>query len=628
MATYSDPFGPFELDRNSVSIRSFTQLGKRSCPIMASEYSILTDIAADLGMYRLNRETSPKSILENIPKEREPPRTVHEEAELLMNFKTTMSPVPSGVNRILKRSKFLNATDESTINLHSTSDRQPSTISPSFSFEAKKTNEEGPFPIDSKKSRSITSFPTSKLQPIFHPMRCATTKDTFTLNCPSLSLTDGDYAVPVDSHAHTPTNSTPSYLFSRPIKTQPIKMFSNDLNNIADTLATNVLESFNTAMNWQTKTWIKALSRVLSVKYDLRRRKVSRKKGSKRSEVNAIKEELKKSNEARVINSLVKASGTVCIHDIRTTFSVLEQQLNAQDDSAGEAKTSFGDFPAMKRRRQVSADSSEGSMVGTPYSLSHAIILETRCSVSTSPMKRMSITFRTPGAMNGTFVRDRHGHAELQQVDISLDTDAFSKSIDENCRRVMRLASEECMVNPPLHYCTIYDTVQQQTMVTEKTSGDNSHSTPEPDEDTNSQRYYSDRRYEAYFSPTTEPESSFALVTPTIQTPSVEATMSFKMPSGGLPPLERTMTTKKPTFLNPRRVSPTEQCNGSGPFDSPTPTKDTVLPNSKKFAKTELLAPPPLVSPYIPQRNEFDAGNAPTMPALLEVASAAHAKCH
>lgn len=620
---YANPLIDYELDRNSVSIRSFTHQGKRSCPIMASEYSILTDIAAELGIYRLNRESSPKSILENITIEKRKPCSVHEEAELLMNFKTTTSsPEPTDTS-ILNTSKYA----KSSYKKVKTPDCQPSTISPSFSFEASKT-EEDRFPLVMRMNRS--SF-TSRLQPMLQHLQCSDSQDTFILHCPSLSLNNDSNPVSVNA----PSNLTPSYLFSRPIKTQPINMCSRDLSGIADSLATNVLESFNAAMNWQTKTWIKALSRVLSVRYELNKTKFLKKRGRrpKGSDLESIKEELKKSNEARVINSLSKASATVFIHDVRTTFSVLEQQLNAQDDSKGEEKKD-SEMPVLKRRRQVSSDSSESSVVdGTPYVLSHAIILDARCSVSTSRMKKMSISFRTPGAMHGTFIRDSNGNAQLKKVRISLDTEALASSIDEKCRRVMRSASEECMVNPPVNYCTIYDTVQEQAMATEKVSCDDSHCTPEPQENLDSQRFYSDRRYESYFySSTAEVESAGALVTPTLTTFMLEAAaIPFKMPqvpSRNLPFEGEYGKNIFSKFLNPRRVSPTEQCNGSGPFDSPTLTKITVLPNSKQFANTDLLVPPSLVSPSIPNRDEFVAENAPTMPALLEVARAAHAECH
>ena len=173
-------------------------------------------------------------------------------------------------------------------------------------------------------------------------------------------------------------------------------------------------------------------------------------------------------------------------------------------------------------------------------------------------------------------------------------------------------------------------------MAANKESGGDSHCTPEPQEDLDSQRFYSDRRYESYFDPnvTAEPDSSCPLVTPTVTSSTHEATsIPFKMPqvefsTGDLPFDRKEARDKKTPFLNPRRVSPSEQCNGSDPFDSPTPTKFSALPNAKALATSDHLVPPSLVSPYIPQRDEFDAENAPTMPALLEVARAAHAKCH
>jgi hypothetical protein len=597
---------------------------------MISEYSILTDITASLGTYRLNRET-PSTKSQPKPTKRSPATSTGNaaEAELLLKFMATAPKI----------SDTLHINDSETF----TKPKAPKTpeqcrasiISPSFSFEAKRIEKKGE--REHYGNRAIRIGASTSLKPKLQ-RQCADSKNTFTLCCPSLALQSDSTVLS--------TTPSPAYLFSRPIRTQPISIDDIKLGDIADTLASNVVQSFNTAMTWRAKTWIKALSRVLSIRYQVEKSKLaSTKKGafsrSRDDNFDPIKDELKKSHEARVISALTKASSTAVVHDVRTTFFILEQQLNSHQDHQGQEKKDndnhrdrFTGLPPLKRRRMVSGE------IGTPtpYNLSHAIILDTRCSVSTSPLKKMSLHFRTPGAIHGTFFRDRNGNVQLQNVSITLDTEALALAMDENSRRVMRAATEEYMVSPPINYCTIYDTVQAQSMAREQVSGDISDSTPEPEEDLDSQRYYSDRLYESYFynSPTVELDSHGPLVTPIVQDTTYETSVSYKMALPRSLPLEdgRHAMIASSTFLNPRRVSPTDHytASSSDPFASPTPTKETsVVVNGLSTADRQFLVPPSLVSPYNPIGDDVDQPdelNAPTMPALLEVACAAHAKCH
>lgn len=592
----------------------FSTTGKRSCPTMESEYSILTNIAANLSIYHLNRDSSAiaTSTINSTRRNIKPVtgNSVHEEAELLMSFMTATAPESAdtvGNKKIAKPSKKIE-----------TPKRRPSSISPSFSFEAKKFEK-----LTARKdTRNVIHAPTRsgttpELQPEHQSehdfKQCSSDdRDFLTFSCPGLSLNQD----PNVSSFTVSSNPTPSYLFSRPITTKAIDIYSIALGDTADSLANNVIESFNAAMKWQTKTWIKALSRVLSSRYEINKMKLA-KTGSKHKGIDSIKDELRKCNEARVINSLSKASSAVFVHDVRTTFSVLEQQLDNKDNSS-------------LKRMKLESGLIHSTASRTPYNLSHAITLDTRFSVSTSPMKKISVSFKTPGAINGTFVRDSDGNAQLKEASISLDTEALASAMDENCRRIMRCASSEFMISPPMNYCTIYDTVQEEAMAEDKPSCDDSHCTPEPLEESASKQKSVERRYESYFySPTIDVETSCPLVTPTLSSfKDVSLAFRTRLPSQKVLVEGKVSSKFKAAFLNPRRVSPTEQCVGSGPFDSPTPTKDTFLTTSKAFT-TNLVPPPPsLVSPYNPNIDQIEAENAPTMPALLEVARAAHAKCH
>jgi hypothetical protein len=589
------------------------QNNKRSFPAMVSEYSILTQVASNLGSYKLNRE-------HNAPRQDEKPKakaaisvtrrtrtaSVHREAELLMNFMTTTST---------DESVMAVQNDSSKVKPPKTPESRPSIISPSFSFEAKRVENGEDCELACV---TVTGGRTTRLQPVRKEL---SDPNCFDLNCPSLLLENGSSV-----SENSPLESSPSFLFSRPINAEPVDSCTMDTTKVADEVGLNLIRSFNAAMSWRTKTWIKALSDKLSARYHEERKHAVRNAVYNRSasgvdrSVDAIKEAIKKSSEARVIHSLSKASSTVVVHDVRTTFFVLEQQLNDEEEDIGM-------YPP-KRRRQVSRESVNSIETSEPYDLSHAITLDAKCSVSTSPMKKMTVTFRAPGVIHGTFVRDFGGNARLVNVTITLDTEALALSMEENSRRIVRAASEEWLISPPVNFCTIYDTVQSQnTLADNKMSCELSDSTPEPEEDLDSQRYYSDRRYESYFSPTADqPERLGTLVTPKLQESFLnEAEPSNYLPRS-LPIKDGTMNFGARGFLNPRRVSPTDhQCSG---FVSPTPSKVSFMEDPKVTSRNYPV-PPSLVSPYFRNKEEVaEDPDAPSMPALLEVARVAHAKCH
>jgi hypothetical protein len=638
---------------------------------MASEYSILTDVAAGLGTYRLNRESE---ISQSESKALPPPITtcrhrttsVHAEAELLLNL---MATAPDGA---FDSAEFQKLIPGPALAQNTDAVDRPCIISPSFSFEAKRTVTDlhesegidlaagGAVHADEEESAhdNTKGFSTQPCQ-----KECfSEKKNTFSISCPSLSLLhDNDSLVSSVHSTSSHHHSSPSYLFSRPIQSEPLDIFPMDMSHVANSIATNLVQSFKTAMEWRTKTWIKALTQVLSVRYQslVEKLLVSNSNSSYNNNNNnnnantkrckeSIKEDIKKSHEARVIRALSKAASNVVVHDVRTTFFVLEEQnLNAQGLEYNDVDDN--QRPPTKKIRQISRESME-----TPddpfrseqaYDLSHAATLDARCSVSTSPSNKITVSFRVPGVIRGKFVRDDDGNVHPRSVDVTLDTDALAMAMEENSRHVIRSATEEWMVSPPNNFCTIYDTVQTQDaapIAADKVSCDDSNGTPEPQEEEkcmpgSQQRFYADRRYEPYFySPTTEPSISCALVTPTVQNGTYEVTsMPYKMP---LPPrslpLEEecgTNTAVRTSFLNPRRVSPSSQNCTS--FESPSPAKPTIAHASKVLtsAGQKYLVPPSLVSPYNNQSGDdvSDDSYAPTIPALVDIACAAsNAKCH
>lgn len=647
-----------ELSPSTMSLhqqRSLTT--KRTCPIMASEYSILTDVAAGLGTYRLNREndisrSQAKPLPAPISTCRHRSTSVHAEAELLLNL---MAIAPDGAFDSVEFQKLLpNPALAQNTEPNVSKDARPCIISPSFSFEAKRTltdleDSEGIAPsisllnIQDKRAHETKRF-SSDTDP--SQEECfSEKKNTFSISCPSLSL-NNDSPVSLSVHP-TLHHGSPSYLFSRPIHSEPVDICTMDMSHISNSIATNLIQSFKKAMEWRTKTWIKALSNVLSVRYQSQVGHLFDNANMKCCK-ESIKEGIKKSHEARVIKALSKAASNIVIHDVRTTFFVLEQNLNAQgfEDNHEDDNQK----PPTKKIRQISRESMESPdpfrRSEQSYELSHSVTLDARCSVSTSPSNKITVSFRAPGVITGKFVHDDDGNVHPQSVSVTLDTDALAMAMEENSRHVVRSATEEWMVSPPNSFCTIYDTVQTQDampVAVDKVSCDDSNGTPEAQDEEEedkcmpgSQRFYVDRRYEPYFySPTTEPTLSCALVTPTIQNGNYEAkSMPYKMP---LPPrslpLEEDCGTNagavRTSFLNPRRVSPSNTCVT---FDSPSPAKPITAHASKAStsAGQKYFVPPSLVSPYNNQSGDdvSDDSNAPTIPALLDATCTAHAKCH
>lgn len=650
-----------------MSLHSQSVFSKRTCPTMASEYSILTDVAAALGTYRLTRETQisnhnaeAKALPRPIYTCGHTTRTVgvHAEAELLLNL---MARCPDGVFDATEFQKSMPGPEYSTSTSYTTgvdtASTRPSIISPSFSFEAKRdvtvSEKQGGTIADTNHTyagkctmevSTVDSCSTSSSagdeKPCF-----STTRNSFSLSCPCLSLHQDHSSIfgkaPKDS-------ATPSYLFSRPIHSETVDVYAMDMSSIASSIATNLVDSFKTAMKWRTKVWIQALTRALSVQYQSEVNRLTKTFSCNhhslpKFSVDSIKEEIKKSHEARVIGAISKAASHIVVHDVRTTFFVLEQKLNAENvPQSDDGGLGYYEKPPLKRLRLISKESVEGSSerkMSQPYDLTHAITLDAKCSISTSSSNKMTVALRAPGVIHGTFIRDNEGNVFPQSVVVTLDTEALAMAMEENSRHVMRTASEEWMVSPPANYCTIYDTVQEsQTSITAEldkvSSCDTSDSIPEPQEEPDSLPCNIERGSESYMnSPTTEPVIPYALITPTVTNGMYERTSTpYKMP---LPPRslpledECTKAVMRSAFLNPRRVSPSQH---STTFDSPTPNKPTAAHASKVLtsAGRNYLMPPSLVSPYTHQSGEemSDDSDAPTMPALLEVACAGQAKCH
>ena len=572
-------------------------VSKNKCTSMVSEYLVLVDIASQLGTYILNKNAPDVPI--NATKQSEANKVsikdVREEAELLLKF---MSSIPLSSSR--RSDDFKDCKEDTNL------------ISPSLSFEASQLCSE----YEEIQSPSSSQ---SKLKPMRHidikessldPDQSHSQKNSFTIHCPSLSL---------QSSSSLSSLNTPSQLFSQQI----IAQCSSNVNSISEQLAHNVLNSFLSALKWRNRVWIKSLADVIVKRHQHRIIK-RRNQGESKESLESFKGEIRKSKEARLIEALAHASSAVVVHDVRNTFEVLEKQLSFIDKVKKNES-----LPPLKKRRKTSPLNSKNE-----YKLSHAINLESKCTVSANNEKAQVI-LKTPGAIHGTFHHDVNGHLNLVDVSLTLDTEILATSIEQQSRKIMRAAAKECMISPPTPPIT-HTFIHESTefgMVSDVTSLD--ESTEE------SEVLPSEEQSDSYlFTPKTTSDCEHlpcgALITPVDQ--GISTGDSMPPPPPRLPLDVPTQAEK--IVLNPRRVSPTTNLSNFGDTNgkciSPKPSDLDFLPPlspklKRSFPQTYLI--PSIVSPLSPpeeciQRNDkaIELIGGPSLPVLVEVACAAHAQ--
>ncbi len=734
---------------------------------MASEYLVLTDIASNLSTYVQNVKVSSSSTStshpnnsSNSPRQRQvvpPPRTnrsgtIKDDAKLLLNLKEIALVSDEEVNSLeeqvpgqVQGDSSCSRSRKTTI---ATTTMFETSISPSLSFEAKRHYETQAHSY-SQASRSegfcrpSSTATTTANNSDFDSQQCDA-GNTFSLSCPSLSLKDNRHfsntatesqtktqTIPIETtkdksprpsqsktthaQAQAPTQGPPQ-LFARPIT----KRSSLDVTDVAEALASNVLQSFITALEWRTKVWIADLARSLSSKFkdeasklkpekvekDGKKRscgKQSKSKspssGSNASGLDKLREKFKKSQEARVIEALSQTKSSIIVHDVRTTFFVLEQQLNtAPIDEGGEEekKEDYNDncpaaatgpafdqtqvFRPLKKRRTVTDDEMSPAPqkatvrdADVKYTLSHALNLDSRCSVSTSSEEKMSVSLQTPGVIDGTFVRNGDGDVMLVDVSIRLDTECLALSMEQKSRLVVRKAAEECIVSPPSATGYNYKyaikksakgiVASDDARVPGNSSAvsadeglyhhhDNSYGRRQNHSGSNSQSHsqqYSSHSYPSCspFTPqrqsshTATPQSGIArdfgdstkaLVTPNDR----DGYGSTSDDSEGMPPPpprlpldgnscnSRTSLDIRTSFLNPRRVSPTADSNASNASNANAknghgggPANSHDMLNSPTPSKVTILAPSPSATknsahalPLVSPHATFNEGKA------------------
>lgn len=271
----------------------------------------------------------------------------------------------------------------------------------------------------------------------------------------------------------------------------------------------------------------------------------------------------------------------------------------------------------------------------------------------------MTVILQAPGVIDGTFYRTGGSDIKLIDVTVELDTKELALSMEKNSRLVIRTAAHNCILNPP-------KSEQHLSLKTPYSHGIISDDSSE----TNESEYAEEENHEVYHShdddmysrdtdaPTTPysanqhtsyPEAT--MVTPMEHISSSSSESEDMPPPAPRLPLEDDCTVVGKKFgytLHPRRVSPSlvlfsprsdSTANESlDPFASPIPSKHAANLTLRSMEQSsdltsQYIAPPFLISPRTPS-DEGEVNQrflspyvAPSLPALVEVACAAHAHC-
>lgn len=421
--------------------------------------------------------------------------------------------------------------------------------------------------------------------------------NAFQFSCPSLSLDAKEPLSPSDMSApklrgrlgsDDSESSIPSLVDSpAPIAMcRPLVVEDRDaLRLSAEAMGRNILKTYEKALQWRRRCWVDTLGRPL-----VDEEAELKEAGASEEELRALLE----TPEAKVISSLHKA--TMDVLDARTSFRVLPQRW---DKSEGNSEP-----PPLKKRKIVVDGKETGEEYCAAYVLSFQTVLHLSSSAGYS-----QVTLEAPGFMEGKFISTPTGDVNLTGVTVEIDTRVLASMIEKSSRIIAR-ASAEAIMN-----FTADSTQEAEVPV-------------------------------ASLRPTIEVES-ISRSTTTITTPRVESTgETDERPSG--PTIVTPRSHSKPHAFCDNDLELVKKACLSLPEDifagshqrsflrmvSPPPgsssSDESVDLNphclTMKRAGPSLVSPPPSRYSGDGPRTEylsFDSKTGPSLPALLEVASAA-----
>lgn len=575
---------------------------KRSSEAFTSaEYVILSDIVSSLGTYSVNRSNSSLASSRNKQK-------ATAEAELLLNF------ISKASEAIVSESDTAHSNsldDSSTIPSDSSIEESfPNYISPSLSFESNKivldVNDTSSNVKDNDTSKvSISSL---ILQPQMNPSFSFTT-----ISIPS--LTDQVFSIlpeGISAFPYHPTRSAENIISQE------------GSSSVSNAIAESIIASVNAAMECRVKTWIKTLSKRVALDYESRVNEVkkafvngSTNHKSLQSGLLEIKDLLKASTEARVINALTHVASVASVHDIRTTFHILEQ---CQDTCTADV---LHQMPRAKKIKPVSDESKSTANDDSSIHLAHVVLLDIKCTVIADTFKSISFNVATPGEIHGSFTRV-NGESHVNDIIVNLDTNVLANAIEKECRRIICSYAQESMAGQHFIYCTIHDTIQSQFMqggtfvAASIASVDETETVFEalPKEDDTGNTQGAKAINEDRITPKLEtsenivlaPKPSEAIMVTPIASGGPHSDVSTKVMPPPPPrlPLDGNTHPRSSMFLHPRRISPSADSNPAIDSISMTPPRTSPYMKSSSFMGSRtaitnghpIRPAPSLVSPY------------------------------
>lgn len=562
--------------------------------ITSAEYTLLSNIVSSLGTYVVNRRKTTFASTRTCKKK------AKEEAELFLNFISKASEVvvsePTTVHSNVPD-------DSSTIPSDSSVEEHfPYYISPSLSFESNKVV----LGINDTSSN-------------------LTVNDDSQLN---ISMSDKQQ---VHSQISSATVSIPSLsLINQVIDILPTSSQSTDHIIIHDgscpvsiAIAENIIDSVNVAIESRIKTWVKTLSKKASVKYESRVNEVkkafvngSTNHKSLQSDLHDIKDLLKASTEAKVINALANVASMISVHDIRTTFHILEQLKDTGNVDA------LIQMPRSKKMRSVSDESNSTQNGESSIQISYAILLDVKCNIHADSFQTTSLTVETSGEIHGFFTRVK-SELHINNIIVNLDTDALANAIERESRRTICSYAVESMAGQHFTYCTIHDTIQSQFMqhgafvIPSNDSSDNvamdseerseggEHSITTVVESVNKDRVTPKLDMSDKILLTHKPSESIMVTPVTAGVQHEDVTTKVMPPPPPRLPLDENALPRSSLFLHPRRISPSVDLNSNidsismiSPGTSTSKESSSGIDSRSLFTNGHpIRAAPSLVSP-------------------------------
>jgi hypothetical protein len=275
-----------------------------------------------------------------------------------------------------------------------------------------------------------------RITPLSVSSTSSSRRETFCFTCPSLSL-EGRSTNDESNAVHnarvtntrdqqetksTSTTPRPGVMLGRTLKVDD----KDAMRLSSEAMARNVMQSFQSAMEWRISSWVDSLSAVLVMKEQELLKTCD--------DHNKVIMDLVYSNEALLVAALEKIKSKIHVLETSTEFKVLHKISNAAIPSSG---------PAFKKQRLTEEQEDDDDRISLEegeyiYDVIH--VLEMQCSlVISTPAGHVNIDLNVPGRIKGSFLSSEDNCCEdLTDVQIQLNTDMLASMIEKSSRIAVR----------------------------------------------------------------------------------------------------------------------------------------------------------------------------------------------